>query len=248
MIQSRLDSVYEATRYRTIWLSGVDLSADSPAALRLHDFLRYTTAEYIYLTGLKRPLSPTPASRKALQALKAAAHAGSRITVIPDQKDSLPASRSEGFLTRRFSEHISAKEERFLVLAGTEFTHLPSYLRWIFSTKPGLRSFKHMAHHLAQRARPHPSKHRAFIETACAEGLRRRYAGIICGCGIPCQQEKQGFRYANIGHWHQHETALVEHFNGSMEMLRGQPLTNDQSTPIRLFSPHIQGILEPGAA
>ncbi len=54
--------------------------------------------------------------------------------------------------------------------------------------------------------------------------------GVVCGhIHSPCVREMNGTQYYNTGDWVESATALVEHFDGSMELIRWRDVAADGS-------------------
>ncbi len=136
--------------------------------------------------------------------------------------------------------HETADGRRFLVLHGDRFDAVVQHGVWL--AKLGARAYDQLLalngylNRLRRRlGRPYWSlagylKHRvkgavnyigSFEQTVAAEARRRGVDGLICGHIHHAEaREVEGVLYCNCGDWVESCTALVEHHDGRLELLR----------------------------
>jgi UDP-2,3-diacylglucosamine pyrophosphatase LpxH len=135
--------------------------------------------------------------------------------------------------------HVTARGERYLVLHGDKFDSVVALAPWLAKVGDAAYEFAMSLNALVSKVRrrmglPYWSlsaylKNRvktavAFIsnfETAVVKDARSRdCAGVICGhIHTPADRMIDGIHYLNDGDWVESCTALVEHFDGSFEII-----------------------------
>lgn len=139
----------------------------------------------------------------------------------------------------RTCEHTTADGRKLLILHGDEFDGIMTHARWLAVLGSGAYEASVFVNHWMNIVREKLGmsywsisaylKHRVknamkFIESfeqAVSEEARRRGAdGVICGhihrAGI---KDVNGITYYNTGDWVESCTALIEHFDGTMELV-----------------------------
>ncbi len=135
--------------------------------------------------------------------------------------------------------HETLSGERLLVIHGDVFDHLTKHAAWVY--KLGDRAYTAALHlnawmNAARRALGYPewsfsSMLKSKVKTAVNfindfEHFVARYTrqegctGVICGhIHVPAIRTIDGIAYYNCGDWVEHCTALVEHLDGTMELV-----------------------------
>ena len=136
--------------------------------------------------------------------------------------------------------HTTADGQRFLILHGDRFDSVVQSGRWL--AKLGSRAYDHLlalnglvsrirrffglrhwslAGYLKQRVKNAVNYIGNFEEAVATEAARREVDGMICG-HIHHAEVRQidGVLYANCGDWVESCTALVEHHDGRLELMR----------------------------
>ena len=140
--------------------------------------------------------------------------------------------------------HVAADGKRYLLLHGDEYDQVTHYHRWV--SLLGDFSYTVLVHlnrllslirrkldisghwSLADYAKRNVLQAVSFIgdfEHAVVRDARRRgVAGVICG-HIPTAAVKEidGMIYLNCGDWVDNCTAVIEHYDGRMELVRWAP-------------------------
>lgn len=179
-----------------------------------------------------------------VQKLLRKARKGARVIYIPGNHDSF-ARKYVGYLfgeieVQQDAIHLTADGRKLLVLHGDEFDIVVRYAKWLALV--GDRAY-HLALWLNVGVNwgrrtlglPHWSlssflklkvkKAVQFIgafETAVAQAARERGVdGVVCGhIHQPEMREVDGVLYCNDGDWMESCTALAEHHDGRLEILR----------------------------
>lgn len=171
------------------------------------------------------------------------ARKGTKVVYIPGNHDQFARDhiglKMGDIEIQRAAEHITADGRKLLVLHGDEFDSIVTHAKWLgvlgssayeasIVLNRWLNAIREMLH-LPYWSLSNYLKHKVknamkFIdeyEHALAEEAKRRQAdGIVCG-HIHRAEIKQieGVEYYNTGDWVESCTALVEHFDGSMELI-----------------------------
>jgi UDP-2,3-diacylglucosamine pyrophosphatase LpxH len=186
-----------------------------------------------------------------VQKLLRKARKGTAVTFIPGNHDEFVRNYLEfNFGEVRVSNdavHVTADGRRLLVIHGDQFDTVVAYAKWLahlgdhaYNIAMELNLWLNwVRRHLGLRYWSLSAylKHRvknavayiASFEAAMAEMARRRGVdGVVCGHIHHAELRRIGdILYANDGDWVESCTALVEHFDGRLEILRwaevGQP-------------------------
>ena len=197
--------------------------------------------------ALRRSWYWPPSHNDVLQLLLRRARAGTEVTYIPGNHDeaarAFPGLRLGGITIQRQAVHVTYTGQRLLVLHGDEFDGVVRHARWLSVLGAGAymlslklnRWFNRMRRALGM---PYWSlagylKHKtkravqfiADFERAVAEKARREEVdGVVCGHIHHAELRTiDGVLYANSGDWVESCTALAEHADGRLEILRHTP-------------------------
>ena len=136
--------------------------------------------------------------------------------------------------------HQTADAKRLLVLHGDQFDNVMKYARWLALLGDHAYEFaltlnRWFNHFRVKMGYPYWSisaylKHKvknavnfisSFEETVAREAKRSNVDGVICGHIHHAEMRAiDGFLYCNTGDWVESCTALVEHMDGRLEILR----------------------------
>lgn len=196
---------------RSIWISDVHLGTRDCRAEYLHDFLRRTESEYLYLVGdiidlwkLETGGCWPELNTELIRLVVAKARCGTRVVYVPGNHDALlrnyAGSRFYGIDIRRESEHRTAWGKHLLIVHGDQFDSAVRVQGWKErvgnAVYDGLVATDRWLHRARTRfGGRHWSlaswiKHRygeaaryiaAFEQAAAREAARRGYDGIVCG-------------------------------------------------------------------
>jgi UDP-2,3-diacylglucosamine pyrophosphatase LpxH len=178
-----------------------------------------------------------------LQKLLRKARKGTKVVCIPGNHDEFLREYT-GFEfghipIHKHAIHEAADGRKFLVVHGDQFDGIVNYAKWLAYLGDTAYNFALFLNHWFNVMRRRCGlqywslsaylKHRvknavAFIgnyETAMAEVARKRgLQGVICGHIHHAEmREIDGVMYFNDGDWVESCTALVEHFDGRMEII-----------------------------
>tara|TARA_R110002072_G_scaffold181232_19_gene337400 strand:+ start:12182 stop:13078 length:897 start_codon:yes stop_codon:yes gene_type:complete len=171
------------------------------------------------------------------------AHRGTRIVYIPGNHDEMVrpfcGMNFGGVEIKRADVHTTADERRLLVLHGDEFDTIMLAHRWLafvgdalYHVMMGLNgwvnairnglglpywSLSKAAKHKVKNAVEFISKYEEVVARAASE---RGVDGVVCGHIHTAEmRDFDGIAYYNDGDWVEGCNALVEHFDGTMEIL-----------------------------
>ncbi len=204
----------------------------------------YLVGDIIDGWRLKRSWYWTQKQNDVVQKLLRKARKGTRVIYVPGNHDEAARDYTEmqfgGISVVMEAVHVTADNKRLLVIHGDHFDGIVRYAKWLavlgdhaYTFALALNTwFNHMRHRMGL---PYWSlsaylKHKvknavAYIsdyEDAVAEEARRRQVdGVVCGHIHHAEVRQIGdILYCNDGDWVESCTALVEHFDGSLEILR----------------------------
>jgi UDP-2,3-diacylglucosamine pyrophosphatase LpxH len=184
------------------------------------------------------------AHAEILDRLLARAFCGTRVVYLPGNHDealrALDGDRIGEIRVAHDLIHTCADGRRLLVVHGDHFDLVTMEMRWLARAGAwGLRAVDPARWHrrcAAQRLRPRPlvalglaqgwreggpGRCRRLRAAACRRGRRRAVCGVVCGhVHKPKMCIMDGVLYVNDGDWVESCTALVEHFDGTLELLR----------------------------
>lgn len=204
----------------------------------------YLLGDIIDVMSMERRLHWPPAHNAVLKDLIARVKRGTRVTYVPGNHDELfrgyDGLAMGSFSIRSRVTHTTLDGRRLLLMHGDEFDKVvqisPLLARigshayeWLLNAnravdwlrrKLGLPywSLSLAAKRCVKRACHYISDY----EQAVAQAARAEQAdGVICGhIHHAAIEERDGFTYMNCGDWVENCTALVEHFDGRIELLR----------------------------
>ncbi|MDP4538033.1 UDP-2,3-diacylglucosamine diphosphatase [Qipengyuania sp. DY56-A-20] len=190
------------------------------------------------------------------------ARRGTRIVYIPGNHDEMVrpfcGMNFGGVEIKRADVHTTADERRLLVLHGDEFDTIMLAHRWLafvgdalYHVMMGLNgwvnairnglglpywSLSKAAKHKVKNAVEFISKYEEVVARAASE---RGVDGVVCGHIHTAEmRDFDGIAYYNDGDWVEGCNALVEHFDGTMEILhwpdeiaKREPLTEPAQEP-----------------
>jgi UDP-2,3-diacylglucosamine pyrophosphatase LpxH len=193
----------------------------------------------------------TPAQNTVVQKLLRRARHGDKIFFIPGNHDeALREYVGTSFgdvLIEHEIVHVAADGRRYLLLHGDEFdqvtrhhrwvailgdksydllVNLNIYLSWLRRTfrRPGYWS---LAGYAKRKIKTAVSFIFSFEDSVIRHVRERKLDGAICGhIHWPMIKEVGGLQYLNCGDWVDSCSAIVEHFDGRMELVAWNPIQN----------------------
>lgn len=171
------------------------------------------------------------------------ARKGTKVTYIPGNHDEALRDYVDmqfgGIQVSSEAVHVTAKGERYLVIHGDEFDGVVRYAKWLallgdwaynvmltvnhwfnFGRRlMGLRYWS-LSAYLKGRVKNAVEFISRFEDALADEARRRDFKGVVCGHIHHAEiRDIGGILYCNDGDWVESCTALVEHFDGRLEIL-----------------------------
>lgn len=205
----------------------------------------YLVGDIIDFWSMRRGIHWTPAQNTIVQKVLRRARRGERVTLIPGNHDEALREyhdmRFGDILVTHEVEHRTADGRRFLIVHGDDFDQVTLHHRWLavagdmgYSALIRLNGWLSRIRRalgiggywsLAGYAKSRVKRAVNFIsdfEDAVAHAVRERgLDGIICGhIHQAAIRQMAGITYVNCGDWVESCTAIVEHLDGRLELIR----------------------------
>jgi len=214
----------------------------------------FLVGDIVDFWALKRGIFWPPEHNTVVQKILRRARHGVKVVYVPGNhdealRDYIDSSFGDITVHRRYV-HVAADGRRYALIHGDEYDQVTTYARWLsvagdFSYHSLIRANRTLSWvrrklgrpghwSLADYAKRNVLKAVSFIgdfEAAVARNVRQRgLDGVICGhIHTPVIKRIDGVLYLNCGDWVDSCTAIVEHLDGRMELLRHVAVTS--STP-----------------
>lgn len=214
--------------------------------LRSHDAEHlYLIGDIIDFWAMNRGIHWTRTQNTVVQKILRRARHGEQVMLIPGNHDE--ALREYGgvlfgdILVAHEHVHVMADGRRFLLLHGDEFDQVTRYHRWIAVLgdwgynllvringwlswlRRSLRipGYWSLAAYAKRKVKQAVSFIGDFEESVMWRVKERGFDGVICGhIHWATIQDMDGLTYINCGDWVDSCTAIVEHHDGRLELLR----------------------------
>jgi UDP-2,3-diacylglucosamine pyrophosphatase LpxH len=169
--------------------------------------------------------------------------AGTKVVYIPGNHDEIirrfTGTSIRGIKVQNESIHTTIDGSRFLVTHGDEFDCVVQKNRWLaklgsfaydvlleintvnnfFRSKLGL-PYKSISAYLKSKVKKVVNFVSRYEETVVSEARKRQVDGFICGhIHQPASKNLKGIVYKNIGDWVESCSALIECFDGSLQIV-----------------------------
>ncbi len=212
--------------------------------LRVHDAdVIYLVGDIIDGWRLKRSWHWPQAHNDVVQKLLRKARKGTRIVYIPGNHDaflrSYPGQHFGGVDVVASAIHETAAGERLLVTHGDQYDAILRHIPWLSKLGDGVLSVVMAANALLNRLRLRMGMSywslsawtkgkvkdavkviSAYEHALVAEAKHAAADGVVCGhIHLAAMHRDYGIRYINTGDWVESCTAVVEHFDGRLELL-----------------------------
>lgn len=235
--------------YRTGWISDVHLGTKGSKASALIDFLRDTEFETLYLVGdlidiwaLRRGIYWPQEHNDVIQKLLRKGRKGTEIIYIPGNHDEFLSSFHGHYASveiRKNAIHSTADGRKILVIHGHELDTVVQNLGWLahvgdigyvllmrcnglvnfFRRLFGLGHWSLSAYVKAE-VKNVVSFIGKFEESVVRFARDHGVDAVLCGhIHTAAVREIEGIAYYNCGDWVESLTAMVEHFDGRIELL-----------------------------
>lgn len=228
--------------------------------LRHHDAEQwYLVGDVFDGWALSRSWTWDQAHNDVVQKLLRKARKGADVTYVPGNHDDFARQflglRFGGITVRPRAIHTTADGRQLLVLHGDEFDGVVRHARWLSKLGSGAYTLTLEANRYFNQARyrlglPYWSlsawlKLKAkravqyiadFGAALAAEARRCDVDGVVCGHIHHAEiRDIGGVQYLNCGDWVESCTALVEHFDGRLEIIRWAE-SGHEVPPVRRFA------------
>lgn len=207
------------------------------------DFL-YLVGDIVDLWRMRRSWYWEQSHNNVVQAVLKKAKKGTSVIYVPGNHD----ESARQYCNIEFGEirflkeavHRTADGKRLLVIHGDEFDGIVKYARWLAVLGDVAYNFALVLNHWFNRVRNLLGyrywslsaylKHRVknavayigeFEHSLSEEARRRGFDGVVCGHIHRAEiRDIGGILYCNDGDWVESCTALVEHYDGQLEIVR----------------------------
>jgi UDP-2,3-diacylglucosamine pyrophosphatase LpxH len=220
------------TRFRSIFISDFHLGSPHCEAGRLSNFLATHNAERIYLVGdiieANNHLSWPAAHCNVIKELSNKLQTGTEIFYIPGNHDRIflnYVGDYNNLQIARCVSHTMVDGKVLLVTHGDQIDRFKSWTLLHILTAVEKVIKKNLWELLRKYLRYILKRHELKFEQGMIDYARARgFYGVVCGhVHFPKIETvvRGGAIYINAGDWIYHCTAVVEHWDGRFELLRG---------------------------
>ncbi len=247
--------------YRTGWISDVHLGTRGSNTAALLEFLRESEFETLYLVGdlidiwaLRRGIFWPQQHNDVLQKLLRKARKGTEVIYIIGNHDEF-LSRFHGLYggmsLQKNAIHLTADGRRLLIMHGHELDAVVQNLGWLAHVGDvgytllmrcnGLVNFVRrllgfgywsLSAYVKAEVKNVVGFIGKFEESVVRYARDYDVDGVLCGhIHTAAVREIDGVTYYNTGDWVESCTAIVEHYDGSMELMRVDPLPFPANLP-----------------
>jgi len=209
-----MHGLVQRLRYRTIWISDIQLGTRGCKAEYLHDFLRNTESETLYLVGdifdawrLRRSWYRPQAHNDVVRKLLRKARNGTRLIYLTDNHDEAlrhyAGMHFGGVRVVNERLHATADGRRLLVVHGDRFDGIVRYARWLallgdwaYSLAPWINhwfnvirrqlgfGYWSLSAYLKNKVKNAVGFIENYAQAMIAEARRRGAQGVACGGAI----------------------------------------------------------------
>ena len=248
-------------RVRSIFVSDLHLGCRHSQADDFLAFLNRYTPEQLYLVGdfidgwkLRRRWHWKPVYSQILHRLLELSRGGTPIRYAAGNHDDFLRDFLDHFELFEIDDqfiHIGADQRRYLVIHADRFDRVECGAKWLSVFSSYLYDALLSANWLLNRFRGNPqgayhlsarvkgrikclvqlfSEFESLLSDAAS---KNNCQGVICGhIHSPKIQQTDELAYCNTGDWVENRTALVEHFDGSMEIIHFDGTPGDRLEPL----------------
>jgi UDP-2,3-diacylglucosamine pyrophosphatase LpxH len=245
-------------RYRTGWISDVHLGTRGSKAEALLRFLRAHEFETLFVVGdlidgwaLRRGIYWPQAHNDVIQKLLRAGRKGTRVIYIPGNHDEFVSGFEGHYGAVELMEHAihtTADGKRLLVIHGHELDAVVQNAKWLaFIGDVGYQillklngpvnrirqmfglGFWSLSAHVKKSVKEAVSFVGAFEEGVVRLARQDNVDGVVCGhIHTPVIREIHGMPYYNTGDWVESTSALLEDFDGKIELIEHFEVAADE--------------------
>ena len=238
-----------STRVRTAWISDVHLGTRASGAARLLDFLREYDFEVLYIVGDLIDIWQMRSGRywpqqhnDVIQKILRKSRKGARVIYIPGNHDEMISSFYGAYgsiVIQKHAIHPTADGRRILVIHGHELDTVVQNVKWLayvghagyqflLSLNPFINFVRRrfglgywsLSAYVKKRVKDAVSFIGKFEAAVVKYAERYRVDGVLCGHIHSAAIHKFGnVTYYNCGDWVETCSALIEHFDGKIEIV-----------------------------
>jgi UDP-2,3-diacylglucosamine pyrophosphatase LpxH len=236
--------------FRTGWISDLHLGSRAANAGAALDFLKRNDFEKLYIVGdlidiwkLKRGRFWPQSHTDVIQQILYKARKGTQVIFIPGNHDDFCQNFLGSFgniIIKPQDVHVTATGVRLVVMHGHEFDGVTKYAQWLavigdmgysvlFTVNRYfnyLRScfglgYWSLSAYIKSKVKNAVNFVSDFEESLVTYAERHNAKGVICGhIHTPAVKKIEWIDYYNCGDWVESGTALVEHTDGRIELIR----------------------------
>lgn len=246
--------------YRSIWISDVHLGTKGCQAKALLDFLKQNESQNLFIVGdlidiwaLRRGIYWPQEHSDVLQKILRKGRKGTRIIYITGNHDEFFEDFHGAYASVSIQQnalHITADGKRILVIHGHELDTVVQNMGWLAHVGDIGYSLLIRCNRIVNRVRRWFGLGYWSLSAYVKAGVKNvvsfigkfeeaivRYAAeyevdaVLCGhIHTPSHRVISGIQYWNTGDWVESCSAVVEHFDGRMELIRWfQPIHGKQT-------------------
>ena len=247
-------------KIRSAWISDIHLGTRGANAGALLDFLRDYDSEVLYIVGdlidiwqLRRGIYWPQQHNDVIQKILRKARKGTRVVYIPGNHDEM-VSQFAGLYGNITVEnqviHETGDGRRILVIHGHELDTVVQNIKWLavlgdvgyqflLSLNPLINFFRRrfglgywsLSAYAKKRVKDAVSFIGRFEEEVVRYAADHRVDAVLCGhIHSAAIRQVGGTVYYNCGDWVESCTALIEHFDGRIELIKYDPLVRRDAT------------------
>jgi UDP-2,3-diacylglucosamine pyrophosphatase LpxH len=250
-------------RVRAAWISDVHLGTRGSNAAALLDFLRHYEAETLYVVGdlidiwqLRRSRYWPQQHNDVIQKILRKARKGTRIIYIPGNHDDLLSKFYGGYgniIVQKHAIHCLVDGRRMLVMHGHELDTVVQNVKWLafagdvgyqflLSLNPAINFFRRrfglgywsLSAFAKKRVKDAVSFIGRFEEEIVRYAQKFSVDAIVCGHIHSAAIRKFGaVTCYNCGDWVETCSALIEQYDGKIDLVRYPPLAQRVQTQPR---------------
>ena len=219
----------------------------------------YLIGDIVDFWAMRRSITRTEAQNTVVQKLLRRARRGEHIVLIPGNHDEAlrdyVGTSFGGIKVASDYVHELADGRRFLLLHGDEFDQITRHHRWIavlgdvmydvlvrlnaiislVRRRFGLTCYWSLAGYAKRRVKQAMQFVFDFEDCAIRAARQRNLDGVICGhIHHASMRDMNGIAYVNSGDWVESCTAIAEHHDGSLEIIRWTRLEHERRQPLML--------------
>ncbi len=247
-------------KIRTAWISDIHLGTRGANAGALLDFLRDYESEVLYVVGdlidiwqLRRGIYWPQAHNDVIQKILRKARKGTRVVYIPGNHDEMVAQfvgLYGNIVVENQVIHETADGRRILVIHGHELDTVVQNIKWLavlgdvgyqflLSLNPLINFFRRrfglgywsLSAYAKKRVKDAVSFIGRFEEEVVRYAPNHKVDAVLCGHIHSAAIRKIGATtYYNCGDWVESCTALIEHLDGQIELVKYDPLLRRDPT------------------